>query len=78
MIAECRHHLFCDVLEIKKLGTHDVFLGEVRHEMIDNNCFDKNEIAFSKINPIIYCPNNYMLITESVGKFGHLSDKVNG
>jgi len=72
VVAECRHHLFCDLLEIKKLGTHDLFIAEIKHEMIDKDCLDQNEIVLSKINPIVYCPNNYMLITDSVGKFGQL------
>jgi hypothetical protein len=76
VVAECRHHLFCDLLEIKKLGTHDLFIAEITHEMIDRDCFEQNEIVLSKINPIVYCPNNYMLITDSVGKFGAFGRKT--
>ena len=70
IVAECRHHLFCDLLEIKELGTHHAFIGEVKHEMIDSDCVRGNAILFSKIRPIAYCPYNYVYMTDPVARFG--------
>ena len=70
VISECRHHLFCEVLDIRELGTHHAFISQVKHEMIDDDCIDKNSFLFSKIKPIVYCPNNYMFISDPVAKFG--------
>ena len=75
VISECRHHLFCDVLQILELGTHHVFISEVKHERIDKQCLDQDEIIFSKINPVVYCPENYMGITDSIGRFMHYEKK---
>lgn len=70
VVAECRHHLFCDLLEIKELGTHHVFFGEIKHEMIDRDCTEGKTILFSKIRPIAYCPNHYAYMTDPVARFG--------
>ena len=69
VIAECSHHLFCDVIQVIELGTHHVFIGQVKHERIDDQCTNQDDILFAKINPVVYCPENYMLITDSVGRF---------
>jgi len=75
VISECRHHLFCDVLEVRELGTHHAFISLVKHEMIDHDCVDKNAFQFSKINPIVYCPHNYMFLSDPVAKFGQFRKK---
>jgi len=75
VVAECKHHLFCDLLQVIELGTHHVFIGEIMHEMIDGDCYEDKAFRFSRINPIVYCPDNYMLITDSVGQFLHFRKK---
>jgi flavin reductase (DIM6/NTAB) family NADH-FMN oxidoreductase RutF len=67
--------LFCELLQVIELGTHHVFIGEIMHEMIDKDCYEDKAFRFSRINPIVYCPDNYMLITDSVGPFLHFRKK---
>jgi flavin reductase (DIM6/NTAB) family NADH-FMN oxidoreductase RutF len=70
VVAECRQHLFCDLLEIRELGSHHAFIGQVKYEMIDHDCIEGKEIHFSKIKPIAYCPYNYAIMGDPVAKFG--------
>jgi flavin reductase (DIM6/NTAB) family NADH-FMN oxidoreductase RutF len=70
VVAECKHHLFCDLLEIKELGTHHAFIAEVKFEMIDSDCIEGKTILFPNIRPIAYCPYNYAFMTDPVARFG--------
>jgi flavin reductase (DIM6/NTAB) family NADH-FMN oxidoreductase RutF len=70
VVAECRQHLFCDLQQVVALGTHHAFIGEVKHQMIDSDCFDGNTILFSKIRPIDYAPYHYAHMTDPVARFG--------
>jgi len=75
LIKECKHHLLCDVIEIKEYGTHHAFIGQVSHEFINTDCLIDNSLDYSKINPIAYCRKDYMFLSESVAKYGQFKIK---
>lgn len=70
-IKECPISLECKVLELKNLGTHDMFIGEVVSIHVDENLIDENEnIIFEKANLISFAGKKYFAADEEVGYRG--------
>ena len=70
-IAECPVSIECKVKEIKKLGSHDMFIAEVlsinaSEEFID----EKGAFDISKCDLIAYANGKYFELGNQVGKFG--------
>lgn len=72
-IKQCKHHLFCDVLDIHEYGSHHVFVGRVVDEFLDPNCHNGSVIDYNAISPIAYCRKQYKLLTDSIGTYGDYS-----
>lgn len=71
-IAECPVSIECKVKEIKKLGSHDMFIAEVlsinaSEEFID----EKGAFDISKCDLIAYANGKYFELGRQVGKFGY-------
>jgi flavin reductase (DIM6/NTAB) family NADH-FMN oxidoreductase RutF len=78
LIKECPVNLECKVIDIKKLGTHDMFLGEVVAVHLDEEVLDeKGEIDISRLRPIAYCPqaSQYWSLKEPIGTYGFTKGK---
>ena len=71
MIAESPVSIECKVKEVKKLGSHDMFLAEVLAIHADEKYFDKKgAFDISKCNLIAYANGGYYALGKKVGKFG--------
>ena len=71
MIEEAPVSIECKVKEIKKLGSHDMFLAEVVAVNADEKYFDKRgAFDISKCNLIAYANGGYYTLGKKVGKFG--------
>lgn len=56
LIKECPFNLECAVRDVLKLGSHDLFLGEILAVHADPNYLDKNgKPDMRKFKPLIYC-----------------------
>lgn len=72
MIKESPVSIECRVTEVKKLGSHDMFLAEVlavhadEEYMDENNCFDLN-----RARPMVYSHGEYLGIGKKLGTFGY-------
>ena len=72
MIKESPVSIECRVTEVKKLGSHDMFLAEVlavhadEEYMGENNRFDLN-----RARPIVYSHGEYLGIGKKLGTFGY-------
>lgn len=70
-IKECPISLECKVLEVKKLGTHDMFIAEVVSINADENLVDENDnILFEKANLISFAGKKYFAADDEVGYRG--------
>ena len=70
-IKECPISLECKVLEVKKLGTHDMFIAEVVSINADENFVDENDnILFEKANLISFAGKKYFAVDDEVGYRG--------
>ncbi len=72
MIKESPINIECQVLEIKELGTHDMFLAEVVAVNADKKYLnpDTGEFDLSKAEPIAYSHGFYYKLGKKIGKFG--------
>ena len=76
MIEEAPVSIECKVKEIKKLGSHDMFLAEVLAVNADEKYFDKKgAFDISKCNLIAYANGGYYALGKKVGKFGYSVQK---
>lgn len=71
MIEEAPVSIECKVKEIKKLGSHDMFIAEVLAVNADEKYFDKKgAFDISKCNLIAYANGGYYSLGKRLGKFG--------
>lgn len=71
-IAESPLSLECKVVEVKELGSHDMFIAEVVGVTVDDKYM--NETGKFNLNDsdlVTYSHGEYFLLGENVGKFGY-------
>ena len=70
-IKECPINIECKVKEIKKLGSHDMFIAEVLSVNCDENLIDNNDnILYEKANLINFAGKKYLCSNNEVGYRG--------
>jgi len=71
LIKESPVSIECKVEEIKKLGSHDMFIAKVLSVDVDEEFLDENgRFCFEDSNPIAYSHGQYFMLGECIGKFG--------
>lgn len=71
MIKESPVSIECKVKEIKKLGSHDMFIAEVLAIHSDEKYInDKGAFDISKCDLIAYANGGYYSLGKKIGKFG--------
>ena len=76
MIKESPVSVECRVKEIKKLGTHDMFIAEVLAIHADEKYIDENgAFDISKCDLIAYSNGGYYTLGKKIGKFGYSVEK---
>jgi len=73
LIAESPINIECEVSEIKKLGSHDMFISKVIAVHADEAYLDSETGAFdlAQVDPIAYSHGQYYLLGKKLGKFGY-------
>lgn len=62
----------CELVEVKELGSHDMFLAKVVQVHADEAYFDENnKFHLEKAKPIAYSHGQYYTLGENIGKFGY-------
>jgi len=71
MIKESPVSIECRVKEIKKLGSHDMFIAEVLAVNADEKYFDETgKFCLEKCNLTTYSHGQYYTLGENIGRFG--------
>lgn len=79
IIKESPVAIECRVKEIKKLGSHDMFVAEVLSIDADDKYIDdKGAFDISKCDLITYANGKYFSLGKQVGKFGYSVQKKKG
>ena len=79
LIEECPVNLECQVIEVKNLGAHDLFLGEILAVHLDEDVMNgKGDIDIARLRPIAYCPqaSQYWNLREAIGTYGFTGGKL--
>lgn len=75
-IAESPVNIECRVKEIKRLGSHDMFIADVVAVQVDDAYMDdKNQFHLSDAKPIVYSHGEYYHLGEKLGRFGYSIQK---
>lgn len=75
-IKESPVNIECKVTEIKRLGSHDMFIAEVVAVHVDDSYMDeKGGFHLSDAQPIVYCHGEYFDLGKRLGKFGYSVQK---
>ena len=77
VIEEAPVNIECKVTEVKKLGTHDMFIAEVVNVQVEEKYINEKTGAFEleRSNLIAYSHGNYFEIGKKIGKFGFSVEK---
>lgn len=77
MIEESPVSVVCRVVEIKELGSHDMFLAEVVSVNIDEKYLDESgKFHLNASNLIAYSHGGYFALGQQLGSFGYSVKKT--
>ena len=76
-IDESPVNIWCKVVKVEKLGSHDMFLAEVKGVTVDEKYMDeKGRFALEKTKLIAYSHGQYYSLGELLGTFGYSVKKA--
>ncbi len=71
-IDESPVNIWCKVVKVEKLGSHDMFLANVVGVTVDEKYMDENgKFALEKTNLITYSHGEYYSLGKMLGTFGY-------
>lgn len=71
LIKECPINIECKLKEIKKLGSHDMFIGEIVAVKADNEYIKENgSIDYGKANLLTYMGQEYFVANKKIADRG--------
>lgn len=71
-IEESPVNIECKVVEVKKLGSHDMFIAEVVNVTVDDRYMDENnKFNLNDSDLVAYSHGEYFTLGEKVGTFGY-------
>ena len=71
LVKESPVNIECKVVEVKKLGTHDMFIANVLCVHADKKYMDENgRFDLDKARPIVYSHGQYYETGKKLGRFG--------
>lgn len=78
IIEESPVNLECRVVEVKELGTHDMFIAEVVAVNVSKKYMDENgKFDLNSTDLVAYSHGEYFTLGEKIGKFGYSVQKRN-
>lgn len=76
MISECPVNIECKVTEVKELGSHHMFMAEVKAVHIDEDYMNENgKFELNKTGLLAYSHGEYLGLGKSHGTFGYSIQK---
>lgn len=69
-IKECPISIECKLKEIKPLGSHHMFIGEIVNISAEQDLIQNGKIDFNKAGLITYMGNKYYVVNKEVGERG--------
>lgn len=76
MIGESPVSIVCETVEIKELGSHHMFIANVKAVYVDESYMDeKGKFQLNETGLIAYSHGSYLSIGEEIGTFGYSISK---
>ena len=76
IIKESPLSIECEVVEIKELGSHHMFIANVVAVEVDDKYMDeKHSFNLALAEPIVYSHGEYYQMGQKLGKFGYSVQK---
>ena len=74
LIKECPVNIECKLKDVVKLGSHDMFIGEVLVVHVDDSILgDDGKIDYAKAKPFVYNQGEYRECGSRIGHYGFSS-----
>ena len=71
-IEESPVNIECKVVEVKKLGSHDMFIAEVVNVTVDDRYMDENnKFNLNDSDLVAYSHGEYFTLGKKIGTFGY-------
>jgi flavin reductase (DIM6/NTAB) family NADH-FMN oxidoreductase RutF len=72
IIVEAPINIECRVIDVQRLGTHDMFMAEVLNVKADTQYINPKTGAFqiAQTEPLVFAHGQYFALGERIGKFG--------
>ncbi len=71
-INESPVNIYCKVVKTERLGSHDMYIGEVKGVTVDESYMDeKGRFALERCGLITYSHGEYYTLGKKLGKFGY-------
>lgn len=71
-IEESPVNIECKVVEVKKLGSHDMFIAEVVNVTVDDRYMDENnKFNLNDSDLVAYSHGEYFTLGDKIGTFGY-------
>lgn len=75
-VEGCPIALECRVVEVREMGSHDVFIADIVNVTCQNELIDeKGKLHYEKADLLAYAHGEYYRLGERVGRFGFSTDK---
>ena len=75
LIAECLINIECRLLDVREVGDHDLFLGEVVAEHGVADALDEDDrILVKELDPLCYLHGEYWTCAKRIGTHGFTRD----
>ncbi len=72
IIEECPVNIECKVVEVKELGSHDMFIANVVSVQVDDKYIDENgKFCLNETGLMAYSHGEYISLGEQIGTFGY-------
>jgi len=72
LVKECPANFECTVRQSVRLGSHDLFIGEVVAVQADDSITDaQGKVDYTKAKPVIYAAPGYWNLAKQIGTYGY-------
>jgi len=79
LIAECPLNLECKLLDVQEWGDHDLFVGEVLVEHVDESALDENgKLRIDRLDVLCYVHGEYWSLGKRLGAHGFTRKRQDG
>ena len=77
LIAESPLNIECQVVEVKELGSHDMFIADVAAIYVNEEMMEEGKLCINRAHLAAYAHGEYYALGKRIGKFGFSVKKKN-